>query len=48
MKWSDALHDIVKTMMELVANNINYNVFVGVSKSSNFVRLISGIHKNMP
>lgn len=31
MKWSDALHEIIKTMMELVANNINYKVFIGVS-----------------
>lgn len=31
MKWSDSLHEIIKTMMELVANNINYKMFIGVS-----------------
>lgn len=31
MKWSDALHQIIKAMLELVTNNVNYRVFIGVS-----------------
>lgn len=37
MKWSDGLHEIIKTMMDLVTNNINYKVFIGVSVSRSIV-----------